>query len=60
MIFLVCKHWRNQDDVKSFILLKKDMSNHKISADVILLVLQRITNFIFCANKAGLKARAEL
>jgi hypothetical protein len=31
-----------------------------MSAEVILLVLQRFTNFTFYENKAGPKARAEL
>jgi hypothetical protein len=35
------------------------MSNHKISAEGILLAVQKFTNFTFC-NKAGPKARAEL
>jgi hypothetical protein len=41
-------------------LLLKDMSIHKTSADVVLLVLRRFANFISGVNKTGLKAKAEL
>jgi hypothetical protein len=39
---------------------KEKLPTHKISADVILSVLQLFTNVIFCVNKADLIARAEL
>jgi hypothetical protein len=45
---------------KLYDVVQEDMPNHKILAEVILLVLQRFTNFIVCVNKAGLEARAEL